>query len=411
MKKKTSVFKTPSFFYLNISQFLSSFKDNFYKYLLIYSVIDVEGLSFGPFVLAASGIIFITPFILFSYYSGCLADRYSKRNLIVITKIIELFTVCLLFLSFLMQSELLRYVGLFILATEEAIISPSKYGIIPELVSKDQITEANGYLVSFSYTGMMLGALIASFLTQYTGHNYLFSSTTCIVTAAIALAAAIKIPRTPAYAIPSKIKIFFLGDIIRTVKNAAATPYLVLCMLGSAFFLFLAAFSQANIIPYSIYSLQMSEVSGGYFAFITTIGVCIGGIAAGQISGPRVALGLVPLAVLGMAICFFLFHFTVGMPLLTGINSLVIGIFAGLYLVPQDAYVQAASSNEVRGKNVATTNFFGWCSVLVASFAFYFMRHVADLSPQICFDLLGLLCLIALFFFTVHLLFPKSEGS
>src|SRR5208282_5493431 len=100
----------------------------------------------------------------------------------------------------------------------------------------------------------------------------------------------------------------------------------------------------------------------GYFVLITAVGVSIGGIAAGKISGPRVALGLIPLAALGMSLCFFLFDFTVGKIYTTIANALFIGIFGGMFIVPEDSYVQAASPPERRGQNVATTNFLSWCA-------------------------------------------------
>ncbi|MBS0656240.1 MAG: MFS transporter [Verrucomicrobia bacterium] len=401
-----SPFKPSPFFYLNISQFLSNLNDNLYKYLLIFSVIDVEGAKSAPFVLAASGIIFILPFLFLSFYAGVLADRFSKRNIIVITKIIEVFTVTLLLFSFLYENILMRYIGLFILAFEEAIISPSKYSIIPELVDKDQITEANGYLVSFTYIGMMLGAFLASILTQVTGHNYVLASLACILTALCGLLAALKIPTTAAYAPTAKCSVFFFKDIFYTMKRASNTPYLLPSMMGSALFLFLAAYSQANIISYSISCLHLSDVAGGYYSFITTIGVSIGGIVAGKISGPRVALGLVPLAALGMAICFWMFDCTVGLPNATAINAIITGIFAGLYLVPLDSYVQAMSSNDIRGQNVATSNFFGWLSVLVASFLFYYMSHKLSLSPQVGFELMSVVSVILLVIFALKFTFP-----
>lgn len=407
---KMSIFrknnKFSPFFFLNFSQFCASLNDNLYKYLLLYYLFDLENVKSSPAILALCGAIFVIPFILFSLSSGILADRMSKRNVIVFMKILELVTVSILFVSFILENALLGYIGLFILSTEEAIISPSKYGIVPELVEKDQITEANGYMTSFSYVGIMLGTFFASVLTEITHHDYVKASTALFVIAILGLISALKIPVTPKSGSKKKFDILFFRDIVPTLKAARRIAYLLPCMVGTALFLLVASYSQANIIPYSIYCLGLTDVQGGYFVLITAVGVSIGGIAAGKISGPRVALGLIPLAALGMGLCFFLFDFTVGKIYSTIANALFIGIFGGMFIVPEDSYVQSASPPERRGQNVATTNFLSWCAVLLSAGLYYYMRHVLLITANLGFVILGWISFFAAIIFSYCFTFP-----
>src|SRR5262249_3845811 len=79
-----------SFTYLNITQFLGALNDNIFKLLIVYLFIDIEGIENKYSILSSTGAIFVLPFLLFSTSSGVLADRFSKSNIIVYTKVLEL---------------------------------------------------------------------------------------------------------------------------------------------------------------------------------------------------------------------------------------------------------------------------------------------------------------------------------
>ncbi|MBS0655982.1 MAG: MFS transporter, partial [Verrucomicrobia bacterium] len=298
IEKKLTLFRPSPFFYLNMTQFLSNVNDNIYKYLFVFSFIDQEGASRAPFILSLIGIIYILPYVFFSFAAGTLADRFSKRNIILITKIVELFTISLLSLSFYFNNLYIRYFGFILLSIEEAIMDPSKFSIIPELVKKEQITKANSYLVAFSYNGIMLGTFLAALLTQIASRNYLHASFFCLFIGILGLFTAWKIPITKAQKSLSKIHLFFLGDIVRTLKNAASTPYLLPVIWSSTVFLFMAAFSQGNIFSYAIHSLRLSDLAGGYIAFVTTVGISLGGFIVGRVSHHTLVLGITPFAML-----------------------------------------------------------------------------------------------------------------
>ena len=68
--------------------------------------------------------------------------------------------------AFAFQSKWGSYAILFLLATQSAIFGPSKYGIVPELVSSEKISKANGLMTSFTFLAIILGTFLASFLIQ-----------------------------------------------------------------------------------------------------------------------------------------------------------------------------------------------------------------------------------------------------
>lgn len=380
-----------SFTYLNVTQFLGALNDNIYKLLIVYFFIQQEGMEYSHQILATTGAIFVIPFLLFSAISGTLADRFSKRDIIVTTKILELVIMGLAVCAFAFQSKWGSYGILFLLATQSAIFGPSKYGIVPELVSTERISKANGLMTSFTFLAIIFGTFLASFLIQVTDRNFIVSSIFCTFIALVGLVTSFCIEPTPPSGSSRKFQVFFLRQIYQTFQLAHKEISLLPAMLGGAFFLFIGAFTQLNIIPFAMQSLNLSDIQGGYLFFLTALGIGTGALIAGKISGRIVELGLVPIGALGISICAFLLDaFSTNLfaviPLVT-----LLGIFGGIFEIPLDAYIQVASPKQSRGQMVAATNFISFVGVLFASGLIYLNSEVLGIKSDKGFALIGFL--------------------
>ncbi|MEI8125983.1 MAG: MFS transporter, partial [Parachlamydiaceae bacterium] len=191
------VWRPSSFTYLNLTQFLAALNDNIFKLLVVYFFIQVEGTENSHRILATTGAIFVLPFLLFSASSGTMADRFSKRNIIVFTKTLEFVTLALGVLAFQYESKVGSYCVLFLMATLSAIFGPSKYGILPELVSTDKISKANGLMTSFTFLAIILGTFGASFILDITNRHFIFAALFSALMAFIAMSASFFIEYTP----------------------------------------------------------------------------------------------------------------------------------------------------------------------------------------------------------------------
>lgn len=368
--------KVSSFTYLNITQFLGALNDNIYKLLVVFFLIQLQGIENSHLVLAVTGIIFVLPFLLFSAWSGVLADCFSKRNIIVITKVFELVIMILGLISFWLSSKYGCYTVLFLMATQSALFGPSKYGIVREIVGSDEISKANGLMTSFTYLAMILGTFLASFIVDITARNFIVAAVFCVGVAFVGMITSFCIGYTPPSGSHKKIDALFLKDIIHSLRITLRHPSLFAAIMGSSFFLFLAAFMQFNLIPYAVESLHLTDVQGGYLFLITAIGIGTGSFLAGKISGKTAELGLVPLAGLGIILCLYgldLFsgYFYVSIALLP-----VCGLLGGIYLVPLDSFIQIASPKRYIGQIIAANNFLSFIGVLAASLLVYVSNTV-----------------------------------
>ena len=389
--------------FLNISQFFGVVNDNLFKFVLIFMLIDAQGADHANTILSIAGAIFVIPFLLFSSSAGVLADRFSKQRILLYIKAVEIVIMLLAFFAFGFQSAWAGYSLLFLLAAQSAVFGPAKYGIIPELVPTNAISKSNGLITSFTYLGIIIGTFFASFMTEITDHNFWIVIAFALVLAVTGFIAAFGVRYTPPQGSKKTFNPFFIRTIFNTLYSVRDERHLLLAVSGSAYFLFIGAFTQLNIIPFAMQSLGLSEVAGGYLFLSTAFGIAFGSYLSGKASRKRVELAMTCLS--GVAITFFLFLlalFSTNLTL-TIIFLFILGVAGGGFIVPVDSFIQVFSPQEKRGQVIAASNFLGFLGVLIAAFAIFLFGNVLKLSSATSFFVIGLFTLIFSLFLIVRL--------
>ena len=126
---------TRGFWALIATQFQGAYSDNILRNLLLSMVVGMglEGNERETFVSMVT-FLFSLPFLLFSMPGGWLADRYSKRQITIWTKGMEIGSMVLVTVGLARHSLTLSLVALTLVATQAALFGPSKYGLLPELL-------------------------------------------------------------------------------------------------------------------------------------------------------------------------------------------------------------------------------------------------------------------------------------
>src|SRR5216117_1997924 len=167
------------------TQFLGAFNDNLFK--IVVSLVAVHAASGADSGRALSlvGAIFILPFLLFSGYAGQVADIYSKRTVLVVTKSLEIVATGLGLLAFVLGRLEITYVVLFLFALQATFFSPAKYGILPEMLPDSELSRANGVLEMTTFAAIVLGTAFGSFMFD-AWHHRLFLVGIIVVLIAVA---------------------------------------------------------------------------------------------------------------------------------------------------------------------------------------------------------------------------------
>ncbi|HEV2991607.1 MAG TPA: MFS transporter, partial [Candidatus Angelobacter sp.] len=110
------------FWSLIATQFQGAFSANAFRYLLTYMILGMAlpRLSRDKLV-AMVGLLFAVPFVLFSMAGGFLADRFSKRQVTIATKIIEIAAMALAVVALQTQVLSFQFAVLFLVVTQAAL--------------------------------------------------------------------------------------------------------------------------------------------------------------------------------------------------------------------------------------------------------------------------------------------------
>ena len=384
---------TTSFNWLNATQFFGALNDNLLKLLIVFYLIAVKGPDSAAMVAATAGGLFVVPFLLFSAPAGALADRLSKRTIVVAMKGAECLIALLAVLAFAVGSATALYAVLFLMATQSALFGPSKYGIVPELIDREQLSRANSLLETLTYLAIILGTALAPLLVQLSSASYRTAALASILFAILGLICSWRIEATPAADAGRLVSPRILSEIKGSLLELKQDGYLLLAVLGSAYFLFLGAFAQINLIPFGMQVHGLTQEQSGYLFLVAALGIGAGSLLAGRLSGRNVEFGIVPLGALGLALS------TGGLALLPAslpvhlLLILLLGLSAGLFLVPLQAFIQLRAPREKLGRILAAASFLSWCGVLLASLLSVILSGLCGLSAAQSFLVLGLLTL------------------
>jgi acyl-[acyl-carrier-protein]-phospholipid O-acyltransferase/long-chain-fatty-acid--[acyl-carrier-protein] ligase len=389
----TSHEKRQSLLWLNTTQFLGALNDNILKLLIIFFLIGTQGVAKAGMVTATVGAAFVLPFLLFSAPAGCLADRLHKSRLIKVIKGIEVAVTLLAVIAFALQLEWALYAVIFLMATHSAFFAPAKYGIIPEIASRNDLSRVNGLIESFTYLAIIAGTALASVLTQAAGSRFWMAAIVCLAVALVGFASACRLDTT-SQADNDRHIALLPTEIVRTVLAIRHDRDLMLAVIGLAYFMFVGAFAQLNLIGYGMQQLGLSEAGSGYLFLAAAFGIGGGSLLAAKLSGRDVEFGIVPIGAIGLTASAVLLH-TVPSSLLSCVIILVLfGISAGLFSLPLQTFIQFRAEPAQRGEVLAASSFINWVGILLASALTWFFSGPLHLTAAQGFSVIGIMTLL-----------------
>ena len=381
------------FWALIVTQFQGAFSDNVVKNLVVFvalfgsSMTLAEKNSYGEWI----GALFALPFILFSMTGGFLADRFSKRSVMLGVKIFELFIMSLVFAGLWSWNKYLLLAGVFLMGTHSAIFGPSKYGSLPELLPEKKLSWGNGILELGTFMAIILGIVAAAAMSeQFRGRQWL-SGVVLIALAVIGFIACLGITKIPAANPAKKFNLNFPAEIWRQVRAMRGDRPLWLALCGNTYFNFLGMLLLLNLFFYGSETLGVTEQHIGYLSAALALGIGLGSVAAGYLSGGKIEYGLVPLGAFGLSI----FSAWLARPTVMFGPSLallaLLGFAGGFFIVPIAALLQHRPSRENKGQVQATANWCSFVGVFLASGAHWLLAQKLSLSPRGIFLVGGVL--------------------
>jgi 1-acyl-sn-glycerol-3-phosphate acyltransferase len=404
------------------TQLLGAFNDNFFKYALLtllvyrgFGELDMSEEKLSEFASA----VFIIPFFLLSATAGQIADKYDKAKVIQRLKVVEIIIGVLGAIGFLFESVPLLFVGLALLGVQSAFFGPLKYGIIPQLIAEEDLTEGNAAVETGTKLAILAGTLSGGLLAD-SDKGAMVCSLAVLIVAVAGFLAAKKIPTVKASDPGLRVEWNPFTPTYRVIQLARRNKAVFLSILGVSWFWALGG-GLLTLLP--VYGKQVLMVESSVVTVMLgmfSVGVAIGAILCGKFSLHRLELGLVPFGSIGISV--FLGHLAfLGAPFevqpgqLLGLSAMItnpsgvlllldlagISICSGLYIVPLYTMIQQRTEETYRSRVIAANNVI---NAGVMAFSLILLSKLGDLGLSIVqkFGLLaGLNLLVGLYIYTL----------
>jgi len=359
------------------TQLLGAFNDNLLRMFILFFATRALGPVEGP---ALVGAVFIAPFLLFSGWAGHLADAVSKRSVIVAMKLLEV-AVMAAAVPALVSGRLDLLLGvLFMMTTQSTVFGPAKYGIVPELAPDHEISRVNGLLEMTLFSAIIAGTWIGTELFGAWADEPWKLGMTLVVVAVAGTLTSVRITQVPAATPGRRFAWNPWAEIGRGVRRLWPDATLWMTAVGLAYFWFLGALFQLALLDFGATALGVGEVAQGRLYMFLAVGIGLGSLVAGRLSGDKVELGLVPIGAFGLGL--FSLALVASAPsygLAAGV-VICLGAAGGLFAVPLNALIQQQPADDEKGRVLATSGFMGTVGILLASAVFWALGSIAELS-------------------------------
>jgi LPLT family lysophospholipid transporter-like MFS transporter len=381
-------------FSLLVAQFLTAFADNALLFAAITMVLQLaQPASWYVPALQAS---FLVAYVVLAPWVGPYADSRHKPRVLTTANAVKAVGASMM----LFQVEpLLAYA---VVGLGAAVYSPAKYGVLPELVSADELVKANGWIEGSTILAILLGSVIGSILS-----NYSIDVALMVVIASYVLSGimTLLIRKTP---IVLQHSIRALPTFVTNMRRLLSTPRARFATLGVSLFWAAATVLRVLLVAWAPAVLFMTNTTD--IAFLTMFVAF--GIAIGSVLVPK----LIPLAFLRRArLAAYVMGVTiVGLSFIDNIWGarialLLAGIAGGMFVVPINASLQEIGHQTIgSGAAVGIQNFFENFAMLVAS-GLYAIAAGAGAGPVSTMLVLGILIMIATAIVSWHL--PPDTGK
>ncbi len=402
------------------TQALGAFNDNAFRQAMIVLIGFHLGLSVekaGTYAMIAPA-IFILPFFLFSASAGQIAEKFEKTRLIRYIKLFEIGAMLLAVYAFHAHQVWLLFVVLFLMGLHSTAFGPIKYAILPQALKSEELVGGNGLVEMGTSIAVLLGMMAGGALMALGDFGTTAASVLVVAIAVAGYLTSRAIPPAPATAPDLKFNYNAAGETVRTMRYIGANRTIFNSVLGISWFWFFGTVFTSQLPAYTQVFLGGGESVLNLTLALFSIGVGVGSLLCERLSGHKVEIGLVPFGSIGMTVFALDLYFA--RPLPAAVNGLglgafllapghwrivldlvLIGAFAGLFIVPLFALVQSRSERSELSRVIAGNNILNALFMVLAAGLGLGLTALGFSIPQIFLTVALLNAAVAIYIYTL----------
>jgi len=372
---------------MGVAYATGTFNDNFFKQaaLLLAATAGLHAVQ------GVAALLFALPFVLFSAWTGWLADRLPKKNIVALSKVLELGAMLLGVWSLLAMHWTGMIGVVFLMGLQSAIFSPALNGAIPENFPAREVPRVNAWFKLATTATILLGIALGGIILDLPlpgfaqtlapegpyGFGRLAVGIFSVLISVIGLLAAFGIRKSPA---PSRagnpFPLFGPVDSVRQALECRARDRpLFLVLSGEAFFYFLSSFVVLVINNLGVNQLGFSLTLTSLLSVALMAGICAGSLMAGRHEASSWRRFMIP-AGTGMAAGLLLAALVPCLPGTTlrfvflVLVFIFTGLCGGLYLIPLVSFIQVRPKAMEKGKILGIANFAAFTGIIISGLVF-----------------------------------------
>lgn len=396
---------TRRFLPLFLTQFLGAFNDQVYQKafvaLITYRLAEQAEISVAMLGVIASA-LFILPFVFVTPTAGQIGDRTDKAVMMRWIKAWEIVVMVLAVVGFYLQSIVFLYFVLFLMGAQSAVFAPIKYSVIPQYLHREELMGGNALIQGSTFLAIIFGTILGNelILTEKGDRIDLYLidfgmpldgvaliSIIVVGIAVCGLVASLFAPTAPPSEAHGPVDWVFPRAIWNLLKMVVKHPPALKTILGISWFWFLGATFLSLLPAYAKVELGVDEGVLTVLLAGFSVGVAIGAVASGWLSKGTVSVRVPPIGALGISIMAVELWFATPAVPFGAEGALVdraaffadaagwriladfvlLAAFAGLYVTPLNALLQALAPDRARASYIAAANVIDSCFIVLSA--------------------------------------------
>ncbi|MGG0153748.1 MFS transporter [Bacillus mycoides] len=337
--------KNTNFLFLWAATLFSSFALAFFTFSQTWYIAKTLNLE------ASLGIVFVAlsvPRLIFMIIGGALADKFPKKNIMFYSNIIRAILVATILTWFIVGDVTLYTFALFALffGLADAFFWSADGSILPELVEKSRLTQANSLTQMTNQASVILGPVLGGILIKFTNYETIFSITILLLIIAAILVQKIQ------FTVPEKNETDkgMFTSIKEGISYVKESPFLSTFLICSAFLnLFLIGPMQVGFPLFVKNVLHGDSLQFSYLEASVGGGMAIGAVIVGlkNINRRRGLFCIIMMLLSGVFFLAINFSTVLWQALLAG---MFYGVTIAMAIVPLMAMIQSTVKEEMMGR-------------------------------------------------------------
>ncbi|WP_242214651.1 MFS transporter [Bacillus cereus group sp. BfR-BA-01383] len=337
--------KNTNFLFLWAATLFSSFALAFFTFSQTWYIAKTLNLE------ASLGVVFVAlsvPRLIFMIVGGAVADKFPKKNIMFYSNIIRAILVATILTWFIVGDVTLYTFALFALffGLADAFFWSADGSILPELVEKSRLTQANSLTQMTNQASVILGPMLGGILIKFTNYETIFSITILLLIIAAILVQKIQ------FTMPEKNETdkSMFTSIKEGILYVKESPFLSTFLICSAFLnLFLIGPMQVGFPLFVKNVLHGDSLQFSYLEAAVGGGMAIGAVIVGlkNINRRRGLFCIIMMLLSGVFFLSINFSTVLWQALLAG---MFYGITIAMAIVPLMAMIQSTVKEEMMGR-------------------------------------------------------------